>query len=77
MPTFGEKLTELRAARGFTVDALADAADLPKQTVLGYIMDRRAPSFENAIKIAKALGVNLNEFVECRFVHEKKSSKSK
>ena len=52
-----------RKERGMTVQQLADAAGLPKRTV-EEIIRRDACTVDNAIRLADALGVTLDEL--CR-----------
>lgn len=56
-------LRELRTEKGFTVQQLADAAELPKRTVEEAIR-RDTCSVKTAIKLADALDVTLDEL--CR-----------
>ena len=56
-------IQKLRKEKGLTVQQLADAANLPKRTVEDII--RRGDCMvSNAIKLADALGVTLDEL--CR-----------
>lgn len=57
------RLKELRIKKGMTVQQLADAAGLPKRTVED-ILRRGDCLISNAIKLADALGVTLDEL--CR-----------
>ena len=57
------RIKELRQAKGLTVQQLADAAGLPKRTVED-ILRREDCLVSNAIKLADALGVTLDEL--CR-----------
>ncbi len=50
----------IRNERGMTVQQLADASGLPKRTV-EEIMRRDKCTVDNAIKLAKALNVTLDE----------------
>lgn len=56
-------LKELRTEKGMTVQQLADMAGLPKRTVED-ILRRGDCVVSNAIKLADALGVTLDEL--CR-----------
>ncbi len=62
MTTFGDRLKELRAARGLTQQALADAAGVPIGTVRDYEQGTRDPLLSNAQRLALALGVSLDVF---------------
>jgi len=57
------RLKEIRTEKGMTVQQLADAANLPKRTVED-ILRRGDCLVSNAIKLADALGVTLDEL--CR-----------
>ena len=57
------RIKELRQSKGLTVQQLADAAGLPKRTVED-ILRREDCLVSNAIKLADALGVTLDEL--CR-----------
>lgn len=57
------RLKEIRIEKGMTVQQLADAAGLPKRTVED-ILKRGDCLVSNAIKLADALGVSLEEL--CR-----------
>lgn len=50
----------IRNERGMTVQQLADASGLPKRTI-EEIMRRDKCTVDNAIKLAKALDVTLDE----------------
>lgn len=54
---------KLRKEKGWTIQQLADAAELPKRTVEETIR-RDTCSVKTAIKLADALGVTLDEL--CR-----------
>lgn len=56
-------IKEIRVEKGLTVQQLADAAGLPKRTVED-ILRREDCLVSNAIKLADALGVTLDEL--CR-----------
>jgi transcriptional regulator with XRE-family HTH domain len=63
--TFGEKLRELREAKGLSRAALASASGVPFGTIHGYEIGRRGPSFAAVIALAKALGVDCRTFADC------------
>lgn len=56
-------VAKYRTEKGLTVQQLADAAGLPKRTV-EEIIRRDKCTVDNAIKLADALGVTLDEL--CR-----------
>jgi transcriptional regulator with XRE-family HTH domain len=59
--TLGQRLKRLREAAGLTQAALADAAGVPIGTIRGYEYDRREPLVGTVVKIARAIGVSLDE----------------
>ena len=63
--TFGELLRQTREARGMTRQALAAASGVPFGTLHNYEIGRRAPSFANAVQLARALGVSCEDFAGC------------
>jgi transcriptional regulator with XRE-family HTH domain len=62
---FGEALRETRERAGMSRRELADAAGVPFGTIHGYEDGRRAPSFANVVRLAKALGTDCTAFSEC------------
>jgi transcriptional regulator with XRE-family HTH domain len=63
--TFGQKLRELRDAKGMSREALAVGCDVSFGTVSAYEADRRSPSLAIAQRLAKALGVDCTAFADC------------
>jgi transcriptional regulator with XRE-family HTH domain len=63
--TFGERLKELREAADLSEAKLADMSGVPFGTVHGYGLDTRKPTFENVVKLARALGVSVEAFAGC------------
>jgi transcriptional regulator with XRE-family HTH domain len=63
--TFGEKLRELRESAGLTQAALAAASKVPIGTIRDYEQVRREPLLSTAFKLAKAIGVSVEEFSVC------------
>ncbi|ADU25765.1 helix-turn-helix transcriptional regulator [Ethanoligenens harbinense] len=55
------RLRELRRLRGMTQQALADAADISRQTVIAIEAGRFNPSVLLAFRLAKALGVTIED----------------
>jgi transcriptional regulator with XRE-family HTH domain len=66
---FGERLKELRNAAGMSFRGLADATGIGVSTLTDYEAGRRSPSFENVLKICKALNVKCDAFSGCEFTH--------
>lgn len=60
---FPARLYELRQAKGWLQQQLADAAGLSKGGVTQLEQGRRSPSLETAIAIARAMGVSLDSLV--------------
>jgi transcriptional regulator with XRE-family HTH domain len=63
--TFGERLRELREAIGMSEAKLAEASGITFGSIHGYGLDRRKPSFEAVVKIARALGSTCEAFADC------------
>lgn len=61
--TFAEKLRQLREAAGITRYELAKRSGLSKQSVYKIEEGERKPTFESAVKLAEALGVDVSVFV--------------
>lgn len=58
----GNDIRRLRTQRGdMTQQALADACGVTRQTIIALEAGRYAPSLELAFRIARALGVGLEE----------------
>lgn len=56
-------LNEVMKEKQVTNIRLAEMTGIPKQTIDGYRMGRREPSFSNGLKIADALGVEPHELI--------------
>jgi transcriptional regulator with XRE-family HTH domain len=66
--TFASKLLQLMQDRGWSVSDLAQHAGLSFTTVRSYTAkgkNKRLPTLVNALRLATALGVSLEEFKEC------------
>jgi transcriptional regulator with XRE-family HTH domain len=62
LKAFGKRVADVRRARGFTQEALADKADITALS-LGYIeQGRRWPRIATLQKLAKCLDVSIVEF---------------
>jgi transcriptional regulator with XRE-family HTH domain len=68
--TIGQKLHRLRLAAGFTQMQLAEAAGVPLSTLQGWEIDRREPGLRAAARLAKALGVSIEELADTVPVEE-------
>src|SRR5437763_14555941 len=69
MPTFGERLKELREAAGLSQAQLVARTGRGLATVKAYEADRRSPSLDNAQRLAAALGVPVTAFDGVAFRH--------
>ena len=58
---FGERLKELRLARGLSQEALAFKSGMHRTYLGGIERGERNPSLKNITAIAKALGVSLSQ----------------
>src|SRR5947208_3319180 len=65
MPTFGERLRELRQKAGLTQEALASASGISISSVRNYEQDVREPYWDVVFKLADALGTTCDVFKEC------------
>lgn len=61
MPSIRNQIRELRAARNMTQQELADQVGVTRQTVIAIEQDKYSPSLETAFKVARVLGVALEE----------------
>lgn len=68
--TFGQKVHRLRVAAGLVQRQLADLAGVPLSTLQGWEVDRREPTFRAAARLAKALGVSVEELADTVPVEE-------
>ncbi len=55
------RLRELRRAKGWSQELLAEHADMHRTYLAGIERSLRNPSLENLVKLANALGVSLAE----------------
>ena len=62
MGNLGEKIKQIRIARGFTQDDIAEAMNIKRTTVSNWEKNLRAPSFDKMIEYAKIVGVTLDYF---------------
>ena len=58
---FGERVRELRLARGLSQEGLAFKSGIHRTYLGGVERGERNPSLKNIAAIAKALGVNLSQ----------------
>jgi transcriptional regulator with XRE-family HTH domain len=65
MPTFAERLRELREAAGLTQSGLAEVSGLPLGSIRNYEQGQREPYWQVVFRLAKAVGVSCEAFAEC------------
>jgi DNA-binding XRE family transcriptional regulator len=65
MPTFGERLQQLREKAGLTQEGLAEASGVNVWTTRNYEQGRREPNWKAAIDLARAIGVTVEAFADC------------
>ena len=70
MPTFGERLRELRLRAGLTQEGLAQAAGVPVFNVRNYEQGQREPYWSAFCKLATALGACCADFADVDGVAE-------
>ena len=61
--TFGQRVARLRVAADLTQDKLAAKAGLPVTSLRNYEHDHRRPRADAALRLARALGVTVEELL--------------
>ena len=61
MASIRNQIRELRAAQSMTQQDLADQVGVTRQTVIAIEQDKYSPSLGTAFKVARALGVSLEQ----------------
>jgi len=61
--SFGDRVYRIRAARGITQMALAEAAGMSQRMVSHYECEIENPNAEMVVKLAQALGVTADELL--------------
>ena len=61
--TFGQRVARLRIAAGLTQEQLATKAELPAGSLRNYEYDHRRPRADAALRLARALGVTVEELL--------------
>lgn len=74
MKDVGKNIRAIRASKGMTQDALAEALFVTRQTVSNYENGRSRPDIPMVIKIAEVLGTDANAVIYGPPVPESKSS---
>ena len=61
MLSINNRVKELRAARGWTQEQLAEAVDVSRQSINSIERDRYVPSLQLALTFAKVFGCTTDE----------------
>lgn len=72
--TYGELINKLITDRKLTSARLEEMSGVPKRTIDEYRQNRINPSLDSAIKIARAFGMTLDEFMKCEAAPGRKRS---
>lgn len=64
--TIGERIRQLRKAKGLTQDAVASSLGISRQAIAKWESDLSSPSTENLLKLANLFNVTLEELVDIR-----------
>ncbi len=75
-PTFAGRLKLLRNRANLSQESLAKKITVPTGTVTQWETGRRTPNLKMAVRIAKALGVDLNAFADCDWGDEEGESEN-
>jgi transcriptional regulator with XRE-family HTH domain len=75
MPTFAERLRELRERAGLTQAQLAEASGLPIGSIRNYEQGQREPYWNVVFQLAAALGVSCEAFAVCTAVSKPAAGK--
>lgn len=57
------KLKEIRVRHGLTQDKLAEISNVPRICIARYEAEQYQPSMANAVKLARALDVSIEELL--------------
>ena len=74
---YGKRLQEIRKAQGVTQVDLAKLSGVTQAVITHYETGKRTPTLERADKLAKALGVSLDEFTTSSKVKPSSTPKKK
>ena len=64
MSDLGNKIKQIRIARGYTQDDIADMMDVKRTTISNWEKNVRMPSADKLIQYSKIVGVTLDYFSE-------------
>lgn len=62
--TFGERLTNLRKAKGLSQEQLAQELDLTRQTISKWELDQSTPDLEYIVKLSDFYGVSTDHLIK-------------
>ncbi len=65
MPTYSERLKELRAKKGMTQNDLHEKSGIPLGTLRNHEQDIRSISSDDLFAYCRSLGVACSEFEDC------------
>ncbi len=65
MPTFANRLRELRKRAGLTQAQLAQSSGVPIGSIRNYEQGQREPYWDVAFRLAAALAVSVEVFADC------------
>lgn len=65
------KLKELRKQRNWSQDDLAQASGVPQRSISSYERQQKEPSFSAMVRLARALKVPLDAFIDAEAEHAK------
>ena len=71
----GQRMRDLRTSAGMSQPQLARAAGIPVASLRNWEQGRRAPLLDTAARLAKALKVSLDAFMQT--AHESEGGKTK
>lgn len=70
--TLGQRLQRLRLAAGLTQEELAQKAEVPVWSLRNWEHDHRLPGLVPVYKLARALGVRMEELAVCAVKQERR-----
>ncbi len=61
--SFAQHITQLRKMKGFTQDELAKLSKISRRVIAHYETLGRYPTAENVVRLSRALGVSVDQFL--------------
>jgi transcriptional regulator with XRE-family HTH domain len=71
--TLGQRLQRLRLAAGLTQEQLAEGSGVPVWSLRNWEHDHRLPGLAPVYKLAKALGITMEELAVCAVEQESRA----